>query len=1071
MELIAHIDVAEEQRIKAILDADENHSWPAIDCESMDGWVPDMGLTGYANYSIYRPPAVAAAGIKTTVRHRFRVPIRNPKLPGIYHLGALIYTQVGEDFPLEISLGSEDIGRIEPRRHDNRRHLIVLERPINFDHRVKWVEFTSAGNSTCRIENFVMLKEAPEPSSFLPSIERMHVEVTKKTRDTVSAIAHCVTYPPATVVATAMGSKGDQIASTQDGPSTLHAVNLQGLRPDLSYAVQFTATDQEGGSSEAWCNFVPEDASGRIALTTKSGDDTGLHAAATTDEYEAPVELYNLSASKLEGMPLSFGIPIKEGTFLTTPTASIKWMDEVTAAQARITGQWPDGSARWLLIDSTMPLRLSKTGKLACQVQLIAGFRQTARSIPLISKEAEGSVTVTGRRLQVTLDPNAKNWLLVERQGDIGSPSAPLAGGPIEAAFSVQLADGSTLSTRAGPAIIEHHGPIRTTLRISVRHLDTQDITRLRSEIRIHVFAEQQFVKIDHRLLVARANVSSKATFESGEQEEDQLLALRSYAMEVPYPDALSVHLENESFKLDPKPKVEQTWRLTHEHDQEYRLTTGRSEQRRARRIHGHVRFHSSNCDLLVGIRNFWQCYPKSISLKEQKISLQILPQRSGDELPGDEDAQQRLYTWLKDGNYLLREGMALSSEILLGCADDVASSAAWFEWLETPIVGRPTVEYANATGALPRLTSKEDSPQPAYERLAAEALTLLRDDRESWRAYGHVNFGDWYGEGDWSWGNNEYDTPFGAYLEFLRGGDPEWATWGAEASRHLADIDTINCFHDKRYVGMQSMHMPAHLGGYLPAYFRSKVAGTQGSPSHMWVEGPLLHYLITGDEAVRESITQSANWLLQPQQLDYYDFTGVREAGWHLIHLSMIAGAINDRRALNGASIVVERIIEKQDDGGGWTRMLTSGHCHCGYPHCRGNIAFMVTVLLSGMKRYYDLTHEERVAKAIVSGAHWLIRETFNDETGHFTAGSCKTVQRTSSGDAYNTRIVLEGIADAYAISRDPEIARCLKRTLPSVSEPINAEGRRDLGKIISDQMRYVPTILASLDSEIVRD
>ena len=142
MELIAHIDVAEEQRIKAILEADENHSWPAIDCESMDGWVPDMGLTGYANYSIYRTPAIAAAGITTTVRHRFRVPTRNPKLPGIYHLGALIYTQVGEDFSLEISLGSEDIGRIEPRRHDNRRHLIVLERPINFDYRVKWVEFT-----------------------------------------------------------------------------------------------------------------------------------------------------------------------------------------------------------------------------------------------------------------------------------------------------------------------------------------------------------------------------------------------------------------------------------------------------------------------------------------------------------------------------------------------------------------------------------------------------------------------------------------------------------------------------------------------------------------------------------------------------------------------------------------------------------------------------------------------------------------------------------------------------------------------------------------------------------------
>ena len=160
MDPIPHIDIAEEARIEALLAAPENHSWPAIDCESMDGWVPDLGLTGYANYSIYRPPAVAAAGITTTVRHRFRVPPRNPKLPGPYYLAALLYDKAGEEFPLELSLGSEDVGRIEPRRHDNRRHLIVIDRPILFDDRVKWVQFASDGRGECRIERFVLLAEA-----------------------------------------------------------------------------------------------------------------------------------------------------------------------------------------------------------------------------------------------------------------------------------------------------------------------------------------------------------------------------------------------------------------------------------------------------------------------------------------------------------------------------------------------------------------------------------------------------------------------------------------------------------------------------------------------------------------------------------------------------------------------------------------------------------------------------------------------------------------------------------------------------------------------------------------------
>ena len=120
----------------------------------------------------------------------------------------------------------------------------------------------------------------------------MYMEVTKKTCDMVSAIAHCVTYPPATVVATAIGSKGDQIESTQDGPSTLHAVNLQGLRPDLSYAVRFTATEHEGGSTRAWCNFIPPDDSGRIALTTKRHHQTERNADPTTHVDQTTGELY-----------------------------------------------------------------------------------------------------------------------------------------------------------------------------------------------------------------------------------------------------------------------------------------------------------------------------------------------------------------------------------------------------------------------------------------------------------------------------------------------------------------------------------------------------------------------------------------------------------------------------------------------------------------------------------------------------------------------------------------------------------------------------------------------------------
>jgi hypothetical protein len=89
---------------------------------------------------------------------------------------------------------------------------------------------------------------------------------------------------------------------------------------------------------------------------------------------------------------------------------------------------------------------------------------------------------------------------------------------------------------------------------------------------------------------------------------------------------------------------------------------------------------------------------------------------------------------------------------------------------------------------------------------------------------------------------------------------------------------------------------------------------------------------------------------------------------------------------------------------------MLKSGHCCYRFPHCRGNIVFMVKVLLSGLKRYYDPTQEADVAEAILAGGRWLVRETFNERTGFFIGGSCTTIQRVSDGHVFANQIVVRG-------------------------------------------------------------
>ena len=783
------------------------------------------------------------------------------------------------------------------------------------------------------------------------------------------------------------------------------------------------------------------------------------------------------AVASLTGLPLTFGVPVRRGALPEVGGARLAWGDggaDTSTAQARIHSRWPDGSARWVLVDTTVPPSLRPGGRADCRVLLNATEATRPEGGLSVDRRADGAVVAADRTLRVSVQPHAADWIIVERLGGDTRTTAGrrIAGGPLAGALQVTLADGTRLDTGATPASVEHAGPLRTTVRCDAIHQDAARRARLRSELRIHVYAEQPFVKIDHRLVVLCADPAADPVFEPGEAEERTLLGVRSCVLALPF-TAAAAEVDGERFEVtDGRP-----WLLRHEHDLAHEIVTAAGRQRRDGRTPGHVQVHSATGHALaghalaVGIRNFWQNYPKGVAVDGDAIRLELLPELSGQEPPGDDEAWQRLYRWLQAGRYLLREGMALTTELLIGLprqeanGSSIASGAPLFDWLETPVAARPGAAYANATEALPRLAAKDGSKQPRYERFAADALRLFHEDRERWRAYGHLNFGDWYGEGDWSWGNNEYDTPYCAYWEFLRGGDPGWAAWGAQAARHLADVDTVNAFHDPRHVGLQALHMPAHLGGYLPPNFRSKVPGTRGVPSHMWAEGPLLHYLLTGDEGVRESLLRSAGWLLQPERLDHYEFSAVREAGWHLIHLTMLAAVTGDRRATNGAAIVVRRILEKQDESGGWTRMLTSGHCWCGYPHCRGNIAFMVTVLLSALKRYHDLTHDPPVAGAILAGGRWLVRQTFDEKNGLFIGGSCATMRRVSKGEIFGTQIIIEGVADAFAVSGDPEIGRCLERALPAIGVLPDLEGHRDLGKQLSSQMRYVPTVLAALE------
>ena len=971
MKLLSHIDIREPQRIQALLEDPRNYAWRAVDSEKLVNFTPDIGLSAYLVPSVVR----TVAGHPAQLRHRFWQTIEGQAdHTGWRYIGVLIYLAARQAHALELKLGDMDIGRVEPLRADNRRHLIVADKAVEFIGEMEVMQIDAAGNGDYRIESVVLLDSLPEPSRFIPRIDNLRARLTPGDAG-LRADLHFTTALAAPVEAALRDESGAEVARVSGEKGRLHQLRFDGLSRERRYSAEITTRD-----------FAGETDSAELAIDTTP-------AVARSEEVVVPLEICLANDADMAGLPLTFGLPFARGEVPQIEDCRLQARAETLPASAKVQSRWDDESLQWALFETRVPSDLS-----GAALHINSG-RRTA-----------GADTDAGSMLD-KLRPDDWQYTAILGDGEALQSSPP-----------VQLRRGKTSAVYA------------------VEHRDARGATQLRSKLWLRTCAGQRFVTLRHRLEVIAPAAAAQP------DEAEQMLSLRQFTLRLPFA-AQTVQHGGEIHALDGG------WQLRHDHDLAHEICG----DMRDGRADGRIRLAGENESLGVAVRSFWQTYPKALTVDAAGIDLDFFPERRGRELPGDEHAPHRLYFWLDEAGYKLKAGLALSSEVLLETSGDERV----FAWLDSPPLARPSVDYLNSCGVLPAVGARSGSRLPDYEALTDSALGSFHVDREQRRAYGQINFGDWYGESGWSWGNNEYDSAYCGYSEFLRGGDAGWAHWAAEAARHLADVDTVNFAAHAGRVGGQAMHIPGHLGGYLPPFFRSKMRGTNLIPSHIWVEGPLLHWLLTGDEAAYESLQKTREWLLQKRFFDAYDFNNAREAGWHLIHLCAFA-SLDDAAALNAASLLVARVLERQAPGGGWLRMLTDSHCGCGYPRCTGATGFMVGVLLCGLMRYYRLTQDAAVADAIVGGARWLIRNTFDHASGHFRYTSC--VNRTLGGKFQATQWVLEGLAAAWACSGDEEIGGYLSRGLAVIGRfPVGID-HSGLGKAIAQQMRYVPSILGAL-------
>jgi hypothetical protein len=1042
----AYIDIADEQQIAALLADPANYVIEAFRCEWLDGWVPDIGLTEYPyGQSIFRPPSVVSAQIPSLLRHRrFRqlVQGRSEKFRGMAYIGLVLYAAAGEQEQLAIQLRDQVLGMIAPTRHDNRRHLLVLDRPAEFIGQMEVLQIRATGGGTCRIEKIVFLRERPVASQFLPTISQLSAQIIERNGAAMSVHIHAITAE----VARLHIQCDDEQQVAQTPPGRLHSAMLTGVIDQQARFI-LTARTAEGASD--------------TAILTLPRDEP---AAPTNKGCTIPVEVLALRTDQQAGQPLRFGVPIGQGQVWQPHTGQLSYGAWTATAQLQTLARWPDGSTQWALVDSLCPPFPLDSQAIQATLHIEPG---SAPGRGLLGELSTNGLLLKGQQLQVSMaaHPSA---IVIERSNNAHSSERASIQLP-----QVVLGNGYLLHNRIEELVFEEQGFLQTTARLVVAHCDSQSTAHVRSVLRVQCYADQPVLTLTHRLEVISPCLTPAAGGSAhlprvpeellgaigfGEGEKRSLLKLRSVQLTIEHPANQQVWHEEQSWPLGGK----DTWRLVHEHDLAYQRGLQPLQEAISGRVPGHVCIESGDGLMVVGLRHFWQRYPKAITVTGTHITLELLPETSAAPFPGGEEEQQRLAFWRADDGYLLKTGMAPRSELLLGLLKE-RTAAPWFAWFEQPPLARTPVDVLNASQAWTPIAPKQHSPLPRYETMIDQALDEWLADREQLRQYGWVNYGDWYGESQWSWGNNEYDSPFVHYSEFLRGGRASWFALGSAAAQHLADIDTCNFSTHPSQIGGQYIHMPGHAGGYFPPYFRSKIAGSAFDTAHTWGEGAVLHYLLTGDRASYESLLRTAQWRLG-DWLDYYDFENARSCGWHLIHLCAVARLAGAERYRNAAYILVERVLARQEPGGGWERQLTASHCGCPPPRCRGEAGFMVGVLIAGLRQYYALSSDQRVAEAIIGGARWLVSRTYAPEAGHFRYTSCPNLGMPGPE---HTLPIIEALGYAYALSGDPALGTIVKRSLDHLGLPRQNTLFTGYGKALGMEARYVPYMLYGLHND----
>lgn len=697
----------------------------------------------------------------------------------------------------------------------------------------------------------------------------------------------------------------------------------------------------------------------------------------------------NISNRPLTHHRLTYGLPLAAGAWDgRTPLQLRGPANEVRPVQSTVLESAPDGSPRWVLLDFTADLDPNEQRELTLEAGAAEPTIEQAVRVDVDETTARLVVTTPTLRAEIPTDRFALFASYQVNGKELIAPGSDII---------VEALGGKTFrasGTRALEARVLASGPLRATVEVTGRHTADDGDELLEFRVRYTFGVHEPGVMLSYKM-------TNREAPETG---------VELGAVRMVVPTALDGDGDGDGHDAaPPTTHVRQAHHGTHwwprpvSVQRDVEITAGGAVNEAAKARYGSaadskivirdldalgedlatyphfLRPGNPRTDMSGGLRQVFpylaiesaqgsavgwfyemgQNFPKGLRVRRHELTFDVWPSWAGAlrlrrGMSKEHDAYVALFGEPRGFDAL--ESLYLDHELMgLGL------------WANTnpPVEVTLDPEYAREVEALDlhRWLPYDEDQYPLVE-MKMGSLGFSHGAPQM----GMLDYGDFV-SGDRSWcHNNENDAILQHVREYYRKRDYVHLLSAAAKARHNAHVDFIAHDPDPLRHGTMPAHCPEHTDGAT-------------YPSHMWVEGLLGVYCVTGDADFRDAaISVGENMLRWQEQRPGIFYADSRECGWPMLAWVRLWDHTHEQRWLDACHEVFEFYQRRTND---------EGQILYDLPHGMGFFrqGYGEFIAWRALFFYYERTGDESVREFLVRVLPFAYQRSFTDMAGGWGA------------------------------------------------------------------------------------